>query len=134
MTRFIVPMPLAVGYVLAAIEDMCGGEIFVPRLKAARLEDLAEAINPQAERRFVGLRPGGEKMHETLLTQEESTRAYDISPSVSLVAPHQTPWVERPEWAEFPLVRDGERRSDTVDLLSVEELRELLRSVPGEGV
>lgn len=134
MTRFIVNMPLAVGLVMAALGDMVGGEIFVPRLKAARLEDLAEAINPTAERRFVGLRPGGEKMHETLLTAEEATRSRDIGPYMTLVAPHQHSWVDVPAWTEFPTTKDGERRSDTADKLSVDELRLLLQGVPEEGV
>lgn len=134
MTRFIVTMPLAVGLVMAALEDMCGGEIFVPRLKAARLEDLAEAVAPGVERQFVGLRPGGEKMHETLLTGEEATRSRDLGPYMTCVTPHQHPWTNHPEWAEFPSVQDGERRSDIVERLSVEELRMALEGVPEGGV
>ena len=138
MTRFIIPMPVAAGLVLAAVEDMCGGEVFVPRIPAATMRDLLSAVVREtpdwAGVNYTGLRPGGEKMHETLLTGEESTRSYDIGPSMTLIAPHQHPWNERPEWEEFPLTRDGERRSDTAPKLSVEELRELLKSVPEEGV
>lgn len=134
MTRFIVPMPVAVGLVMASLGDMTGGEVFVPRVASARLEDLAEAINPTAERQYVGLRPGGEKMHETLLTAEEATRSRDIGPYMTLIEPHQHPWVGVPEWAEFPRTSDGERRSDTAEKLSVSDLRLLLQDVPEEGV
>jgi UDP-N-acetylglucosamine 4,6-dehydratase len=134
MTRFIIPMPLAVGLVLAGLEDMCGGEVFVPRIASARLEDLAMAVNPEAQQVFVGLRPGGEKMHETLLTAEEATRSRDIGPYMTLIAPHQHPWTERPEWEEFPMTKDGERRSDTAPKLTVDDLRLLLQGVPDAGV
>jgi FlaA1/EpsC-like NDP-sugar epimerase len=113
---------------------MQGSEIFVPRIAAARLEDLAMAVNPEAQQVFVGLRPGGEKMHETLLTAEEASRSRDIGPYMTLIMPHQHPWTERPEWGEFPMTHDGERRSDTAPKLSVDELRALLASVPEGGV
>lgn len=75
MTRFWITMPQAVAFVLACIERMRGGEIFLPILPAARLIQLAEAIAPHSIMPLTGLRAGGEKIHERLLTDEESSRA-----------------------------------------------------------
>lgn len=134
MTRFVITLGQAAGLVHAALDAMDGGEIFVPRLPAALMTDLAEAVNPGAARVFTGLRPGGEKLHETLLTEEEADRSRDLGDNVSIVTPHLTPWTETPYWLDEPRTTDGERRSDTAKKLSVEQLRELLKTVPEEGI
>jgi len=78
MTRFVITAEQAVQFVLDAVYDAEGGEIFVPVLPAARIADLFIAfystIHPivdMAELFETGLRPGGEKLHERLLTAEE---------------------------------------------------------------
>jgi UDP-N-acetylglucosamine 4,6-dehydratase len=135
MTRFIITMPQAVGLVHAALDAMEGGEVFVPRLPAARMIDLYQACaGTEASYRYVGLRPGGEKMHETLLTEEEAQRSRDLGDYVSIIEPHLTPWTKTPHWAEESRTLDGERRSDTARKLSVEQLREMVKTVPEEGV
>lgn len=86
MTRFVITLPQAAAFCLEALDDMDGGEIFVPRLPAARVEDIAYAVaavfhgvqptDPGflCPRVFSGLRPGGEKLHEALLSREEPSR------------------------------------------------------------
>lgn len=71
MTRFWITLEHAVEFVIGAIERMQGGEIFVPRIPSMRVTDLAQALAPDAPRRVVGIRPG-EKVHEVLITEEES--------------------------------------------------------------
>ena len=51
MTRFWITLDQAVDFVLAALEQMEGGEVFVPRIPSMRVTDLADAIAPDAERR-----------------------------------------------------------------------------------
>ena len=70
MTRFWITLEEAVEFVVASIDRMRGGEIFVPKLPVARIRDLADVIAPEAERAIVGIRPG-EKVHEVLLTEDE---------------------------------------------------------------
>jgi UDP-N-acetylglucosamine 4,6-dehydratase len=72
MTRFHLTLPQAVDFCLTSLMRMKGGEIFVPDLPAFRLTDLAAAIGGQAE--LVGLRPGGEKLAEVMLSEEEPRR------------------------------------------------------------
>ncbi len=76
MTRFWLSLEQAVDLVLEAVGEMKGGEIFVPKIPSMRIVDLARAIAPTAKIEEVGRRPG-EKLHEVLLTAEESCNAQD---------------------------------------------------------
>lgn len=78
MTRFWITFKQSFGLVDFALNNMVGGEVFIPnKLPSMKLSDLFEAIVPNAEKEFVGARPG-EKIHEVLLTKEESRRAVDM--------------------------------------------------------
>ena len=74
MTRFWITLDQAVSFVIECLERMEGGEVFVPKIPSMRIIDLADAIAPGARRRLVGIRPG-EKIHEVLLTEDESSHA-----------------------------------------------------------
>ena len=76
MTRFWISLDQAVDLVLLALEQMRGGEIFVPKIPSMRVVDLARAVAPDAMLKEIGVRPG-EKLHEMLLTPEEAARARD---------------------------------------------------------
>lgn len=76
MTRFWLSLDSAVDLVLHAVGQMQGGEIFVPKIPSMRIVDLARAIAPTARIEEVGRRPG-EKLHEVLLTAEESRNTMD---------------------------------------------------------
>jgi len=52
---------------------MKGGEIFIPKLPSVKIIKLAQAIAPKATIKILGIRPG-EKVHEVLITEEESRR------------------------------------------------------------
>ena len=133
MTRFIITMEQAVAVIDAALESMEGGEVFVPyKLPAALMEDLAQAVCTGAEYVYTGLRPGGEKMHELLLSHEESTRT--VEPGVLL--PHLSTWRGKSQWEHEPRIEPGEVSSHKAkhDLLTVEQLKELLKTVPEGGI
>lgn len=72
MTRFHLTISQAVDFCLSSVTRMMGGEIFVPDLPAFRLTDLAEAMGGKTKR--MGLRPGGEKLAEIMLNDEEPRR------------------------------------------------------------
>jgi UDP-N-acetylglucosamine 4,6-dehydratase len=74
MTRFWITLPDSVGFVIESIATMEGGEIFVPRIPSMRITDLAEALAPGVPQRVIGIRPG-EKLHEVLMTEDESRHA-----------------------------------------------------------
>jgi UDP-N-acetylglucosamine 4,6-dehydratase/5-epimerase len=98
MTRFWIEMAEAVALVLRGLELMSGGEIFIPKLPSSDIETLAEAVAPGIPRRTVGIRPG-EKLHEVLISAEESRRTSDLG-DVMVVWPefqfHQSISIVRP--------------------------------------
>ena len=72
MTRFWITLEDGIRFVINCIEDMKGGEIFVPKISSMKITDLADVVAPEAKKNIIGIRPG-EKLHEVLLTEEEST-------------------------------------------------------------
>ena len=71
MTRFWITLEQAVEFVVGCMGRMEGGEVFIPKIPSMRVTDIAEVLAPDAERKIIGIRPG-EKIHEVLLTSEES--------------------------------------------------------------
>ena len=81
MTRFIMSLEEAVELVLFAFENADAGDIMVQKAPACTIEVLARAVkelfNADNEIKIIGIRHG-EKMYETLLTNEECARALDM--------------------------------------------------------
>ena len=81
MTRFIMSLEEAVDLVLFAFENGESGDILVQKAPACTIETLARAVTelfaPGHEIRTIGIRHG-EKMYETLLTDEECEHAQDL--------------------------------------------------------
>lgn len=71
MTRFWITLDQAVHFVIMSLSRSKGGEIFVPRIPSMKIVDLAKAIDPDCRQEVVGIRPG-EKVHETLLSEDEA--------------------------------------------------------------
>lgn len=77
MTRFWWTLDEAVLFVVVAIQDMIGGEIFIPKIKSALVRDLIAVVAPECRLKPVGIRPG-EKLHECLIAPDEERRTLDI--------------------------------------------------------
>ena len=90
MTRFWLTLDQGVQFVINSIERMKGGEIFVPKIPSMKIIDLANVIAPEAKKNVIGIR-AGEKLHEVLLTEDESrhTKEYD---SFYLIEPEHAFW------------------------------------------
>ncbi|MEM2618820.1 MAG: UDP-N-acetylglucosamine 4,6-dehydratase family protein [Candidatus Hadarchaeales archaeon] len=87
MTRFIMSMSQAVKLLLKATEMARGGEVFVFKMSAVKISDLAQAMVEYLAPKFghspssikikvIGSRPG-EKMYEELMTDQEARRALE---------------------------------------------------------
>jgi UDP-N-acetylglucosamine 4,6-dehydratase len=128
MTRFWITLEESVDLVLFALEHAVGGEVFIPKIPSMRVVDLAEAMAPGVPVDIIGIRPG-EKLHELLLTSDESRHAIDAG-DVYVVLPEHPWWSERPGWLDGKEVADGfAYTSDTNDWwLSTEELASRLPS------
>lgn len=81
MTRFIMSLEEAVELVLFAFEYAESGDIMVQKAPACTIGVLAQAVKElfksDSETQIIGIRHG-EKMYETLLTEEESANAQDM--------------------------------------------------------
>jgi UDP-glucose 4-epimerase len=76
MTRFFLTLDAACDTVGAALQHGQGGEVWVPRVGAARMVDVIDAVRAGADVavEVTGIRPG-EKMHEQLVSEEEALRS-----------------------------------------------------------
>ena len=78
MTRFLLPLPVAINLVLYTIQHGENGDMFVKKSPASTIHDLAHAMiniyNHNKGIKIIGIREG-EKMHETLVTREELMRS-----------------------------------------------------------
>lgn len=82
MTRFIMSLEEAVELVLFAFEKAESGDIMVQKAPACTIDTLAKAViqifhGDPAAIKVIGIRHG-EKMYETLLTNEECANAIDL--------------------------------------------------------
>ena len=85
-TRFWISLDQGIQFVFDCLKIMRGGEIFVPKIPAIRIIDLAKVIDPKQNYKIIGLRPS-EKLHEVLISPDESMdvvefkKYYTIKPS-----------------------------------------------------
>jgi UDP-N-acetylglucosamine 4,6-dehydratase len=77
MTRFWLTLNQGVRFVIRCTEEMCGGEVFVPKIQSTRIIDLAKIIAPDAQLDVIGIRPG-EKLHEVLIHEDEARSAVEL--------------------------------------------------------
>jgi UDP-N-acetylglucosamine 4,6-dehydratase len=131
MTRFWLTLEQGVRFVIRAIEQMHGGEIFVPKIPSMRLVDLAEAVAPGCAIEFIGIR-AGEKLHEVMLSEDEARNAVETDGMYVIQPTH--PWWKRAHWIHGrPLPQGFRYTSDSNEQwLSHEQLQELIE--PGSAL
>ena len=126
MTRFWITLDQAVELVVMALRHAHGGEIFVPKIPSMKVIDLAAAVAPECEIETIGIRPG-EKLHESLITEEEGRNAISYN-GMYIVLPNYTWWEERRNYKTGQRLPDGfsYTSNQNDDWLSVEDLRKLV--------
>ena len=81
MTRFMITLKESVDLVLTALKEGVGGEVFVRKMSAHTISDLAdimlEKVVEKNKIHTIGVRPG-EKIHETLVSISESVRTIEM--------------------------------------------------------
>lgn len=134
MTRFIMSLEEAVELVLFAFEHAESGDILVQKAPACTIEVLAQAVrelfhasNPI---QVIGIRHG-EKMYETLLTNEECAHAEDLGNFYRVPADKRDlnydKYFRQGDEHRNPLT---EFNSNNTALLSVEQVRDKLLALP----
>ena len=134
MTRFIMTLEEAVDLVVYAFENAQSGDIMVQKAPASTIGDLMEAtrqlFNVDNEMKVIGIRHG-EKMYETLLTNEECANAIDMGNFYRVPADKRDlnydKYFSEGNEERNPLV---EFNSNNTELMTVEEVKEKLLTVP----
>lgn len=129
MTRFNITLEEGVDLVLYALENMWGGELFVPKIPSYRIMDVAEAVAPGRERKICGIRPG-EKLHEEMITETDSLSTVELSDKYILL-----PSLHKWDVDDFLEAFDGKMcepgfhysSGENSEWLSVERIRELIQ-------
>jgi UDP-N-acetylglucosamine 4,6-dehydratase len=129
MTRFWITLEQGVRFVVRSLEQMHGGEIFVPKIPSMKLTDMAETIAPGCEIEYVGIRPG-EKLHEALVSEDEARNTLELDDMYVIQPAHA--WWKRDNWLNGRPLADGFRYSSDTNRqwLTGEQLQELV----GPGV
>lgn len=131
MTRFIMNLNEAVDLVLYAFEHGTQGDLFVQKADASTIDVLAQGIKelfgvPDYPTQVIGIRHG-EKMHETLLTHEECTRAMDCGKFYRVIADNRDLNYEK-YLSQGNIKRNNlkEFNSNNTNLLDVEAVKKKL--------
>ena len=134
MTRFIMSLEEAVDLVLFAFEKGESGDILVQKAPACTIKTLAQAVcelfgSNEDNIKVIGIRHG-EKVYETLLTNEECAHAYDMGDF------YRVPCDKRGlNYDKYFTIGDAQRNtltefnSNNTKLLTVEEVKEKLLSL-----
>jgi len=134
MTRFIMSLEEAVDLVLFAFAHGESGDILVQKAPACTIQVLARAVaelfRPETEVKVIGIRHG-EKLYETLLTNEECAHAMDLGDFYRVPCDKRDlnydKYFKDGDTARNPLT---EFNSNNTQLLTVEQVKEKLLALP----
>lgn len=129
MTRFNITLDQGVEMVLWALENMMGGEVFVPKIPSYRILDVAEAICSSCEKPIIGIRPG-EKLHEEMISSSDALSTIDLGSYYAILSSYN----DASYLDKYIAARPGAKKysggaysSDTnQQFLSVNDLRKII--------
>lgn len=126
MTRFLITLQKGVDFVLESLENMVGGELFVPKIPACSVSDIANVIAPESKWNVIGMRPG-EKMHEILIPEDEARNVLEFD-NHFVIQPIQAFWGNRIGILGGVSCPENFRFASNVncEILSEDQLKELL--------
>jgi FlaA1/EpsC-like NDP-sugar epimerase len=128
MTRFWITLEQGANFVIDCIGKMQGGEIFVPKIPSMRVIDMADAIAPNVKKKVVGIRPG-EKLSETLLTEEMAEHALEFD-DCFVIEPEHPFWKKDNLKGGKPLPPNTRYNSESNDTwLTNDELKTMIKEL-----
>ena len=134
MTRFIMSLEEAVDLVLFAFENGKNGDILVQKASACTIQTQAEAVcelfgGKKEDIKVIGIRHG-EKMYETLLTNEECAKAEDMGNFFRVPADNRDLNYDKYfKDGDIKRVTLSEFNSDNTRLLNIEETKAKIASL-----
>ena len=128
MTRFWITIEQGVNFVLDCLEQMVGGELFVPKLPSMNIMNLAKAIDPECTTEIIGIRPG-EKIHEIMIPMEEAKRTIEFD-RYYILQPNFGFWEKRNNHGGKPVDENFEYNSGTNPwILTVEDMQRIIQTL-----
>jgi len=129
MSRYFLSLSDAISLIFKAARDSVGGEIFVMKMPAAKIPDLAKVMvkelgNVETKIRKIGIRPG-EKIYEVLVSKYESPRCVESGDYFIILPQIQIPRMEEIYKNKTP-INILEYTSENTHLLTEEEIKEIL--------
>jgi UDP-N-acetylglucosamine 4,6-dehydratase len=126
MTRFWLTLEQGARFVIHCVENMHGGEVFVPKIPSMKIVDLARAIAPGINFEVVGIRPG-EKLHEVLISEDESRSTIEME-DMYVVQPSLGSWFGHDWQSEGHGLPAGFRfgSDNNPQWLSVDQIRDMV--------
>ncbi|WP_407357227.1 polysaccharide biosynthesis protein [Methanolobus sp. WCC5] len=129
MTRYFMTLEEAIGLLFKAIEHCYGGEIFVTKMPACKITDLAEVmieeLGGQGKLHEIGIRPG-EKLHEVLISEYEAKDTIVFDDSYYVILPSLNVNGVRDKYDQFEKFT-GHNYSSCDRLMSKMEIKEKLK-------
>ena len=130
MTRFNITLQEGVQMVNWVLDNMLGGELFVPKLPSYKITDVAKAIGPNLKLEIVGIRPG-EKIHEEMITSADSFSTIDLGKYYAILPPNGE-LLERYKILKIPFMHVEKGFSynsgSNNHFLNIDEIRELIKA------
>ena len=128
MTRFWITLEQGVDFVLFCLENMCGGELFVPKIPSMNIMDLAKAIAPECKTSIVGIRPG-EKLHEVMISADDARKTLEFE-NFYIIQPDFNYWKSN-NWKEGRSIADEFEYSSEKNpwFLSIDEMKQTLAAI-----
>jgi UDP-N-acetylglucosamine 4,6-dehydratase len=128
MTRFWLTLEQGVRFVIRCIEQMHGGEVFVPKIPSMNIMDLVKAVAPDCQVENIGIRPG-EKLHEILISEDEVRQVLELDDMFVIKPSH--PWWQIGNWVEGQPLPDGFRFASNTNphWLTVSELKQMVETL-----
>lgn len=128
MTRFWITIEQGVNFVLDCLEQMVGGELFVPKLPSMNIMDLAKAIDPACRTEIIGIR-SGEKIHEIMIPSDEARRTVEFD-RYYIMQPDFSFWEKRNNHGGKPVDDNFEYNSGTNPwILTVEDMKRIIKTL-----
>lgn len=131
MTRFNITMGEAIELIFKAIKNGHGGEVFIPKLKAYKLGILKDVIvdyfNSKSAIIQIPVRPG-EKYHESLISEDELRNTFENDENYVIIDASEYHNKSKQLKNLTPANLTEKYSSDKVDILTKEELKEILSS------
>jgi len=129
MTRFTITMDQALELILTAVKKGYGGEVFIPKLKAYKLDTLKDAIldilKKSAEIERIPVRQG-EKFHESLISSEELRNTFEVD-NLYVILDKQMHSITFSKWNNLKKTNlKDQYSSDKVEILTKEKLVEII--------